>query len=160
MALLQSVHSMTFNKKGVVQFFNCLKSSLKQFSIQGHADLKSELKGVVERVYDQTVASLENAKRSLASTRQRTQDPELDLEFQHKEDEILVKLCYKRHILNSIDRMVWYEVEWSVNARANSVRKEIREWEQELKKLLANVRRINERYSNAVMKKLLCGFLS
>lgn len=75
-------------------------------------------------------------------------DPVLDIDFEHKEDEILRKLCDKFYILQCIDDMYGKTI-------INLAREKIRKWKQELGDLKAALKWINKRYSRAVFM-MLC----
>lgn len=67
-------------------------------------------------------------------------DPQLELEFGHTEDDILTKMSEKRSILRRIDDMYGRTL-------TDIARNSITKWEQELRELLKKLEDINIRYS-------------
>lgn len=98
--------------------------------------------------YQQTIVKLEKERIKLARTREFLRDPQLDLDFEHTEDEILVKLCAQHKIRQNINVMYG-------RTYIDATREQIQIWKLELGELKAKLKGIVRRYSREVFM-MLC----
>lgn len=112
---------------------------LKILIVEGLIEHKFDLKRDVDDTYHQTVADLEAEQKKLANTRKVTIKPELDLQFEHTEDDILKNLADNYYILRGIDNMYGKTL-------TELLHENIGKWKKTLKDLIEKLKQTNNQY--------------